>query len=90
MVIGAAGNGRSIVPIAMRMLGAMAWSRLGRRRMSMMMAKGGREDLIFLTKLIEAGTVTPVVDRTYPLREIADAMRYLELGHARGKVVITV
>ena len=56
----------------------------------MMMAKGGREDLIFLTKLIEAGTVTPVVDRTYPLPEIADAMRYLELGHARGKVVITV
>lgn len=90
VVIGALGNGRSIVPIAMRMLGATAWSRLGRRRMSMMMAKGGREDLIFLTKLIEAGAVTPVVDRMYPLRETADAMRYLELGHARGKVVITV
>ena len=90
VVIGAPGNGRSIVPIAMRMLGAKAWSRLGRRRLSMMIAKVGQADLIALTKLIEAGTVTPVVDRTFPLGETADAMRYLEEGHARGKVVITV
>jgi NADPH:quinone reductase-like Zn-dependent oxidoreductase len=40
--------------------------------------------------LIEAGKVTPVIDRTYPLSETADAVRYLEAGHARGKVVITV
>jgi NADPH:quinone reductase-like Zn-dependent oxidoreductase len=90
VVIGAAGNGRSIVPIAMRMLGAKAWSRLGRGRMSMMMAQATREDLIVLTKLIEAGKVTPVVDRTFPLRETADAMRYLEQGHAQGKVVVTM
>ena len=90
VVIGAPGNGRSIMPIALRMLGAKAWSRFGRRRMSMMVAKVAREDLIVLTKLIEAGKVTPVVDRTFPLRETADAMRYLELGHARGKVVITM
>ena len=56
----------------------------------MLMAKSGREDLIVLTTLIGAGKVTPVVDRTFPLRETADAMRYLELGHARGKVVITI
>ena len=90
VVIGAAGNGRSIVPIAMRMLGAKAWSRLGPRRMSMMMAQATREDLIVLTKLIEAGKVTPVIDRTFPLRETPDAMRYLEQGHVRGKVVITM
>jgi NADPH:quinone reductase-like Zn-dependent oxidoreductase len=40
--------------------------------------------------LIEAGKVTPVIDRTYPLNEAAEAMRYLETGHARGEVVITV
>ncbi|MEO8292967.1 MAG: zinc-binding dehydrogenase, partial [Actinomycetota bacterium] len=43
-----------------------------------------------LTELIEAGTLTPVIDRTYPLIEAADAIRYLEQGHTRGKVVITV
>jgi NADPH:quinone reductase-like Zn-dependent oxidoreductase len=41
-------------------------------------------------ELIEAGQVTPVVDRAYPLSEAAAAIRYLEAGHARGKVVITV
>ena len=43
-----------------------------------------------LKDLIEAGKVTPVIDRTYPLSEVPDAIRYLEEGHARGKVVITV
>jgi len=40
--------------------------------------------------LIEAGNVTPVIDRTYPLIEASEAMRYLEAGHARGKIVIRV
>ena len=43
-----------------------------------------------LKKLIEAGKVTPVIDRTYPLSEVPEAIRYLEEGRARGKVVITV
>jgi NADPH:quinone reductase-like Zn-dependent oxidoreductase len=41
-------------------------------------------------ELIEAGKVTPVIDRTYPLGQVSDAIRYLEQGHARGKVVVTV
>jgi NADPH:quinone reductase-like Zn-dependent oxidoreductase len=49
-----------------------------------------REDLLFLKELIEAGKVTPVIDRTYPLRDAAEAVRYLAQGRARGKVVITV
>ncbi len=48
------------------------------------------DDLHLLKELIEAGKVAPVIDRTYPLREAADALRYLEKGHARGKVAITV
>ncbi len=49
-----------------------------------------KDDLLFLKELIEAGKVTPVIDRTYPLSEVPDAIRYLNEGHARGKVVITV
>jgi NADPH:quinone reductase-like Zn-dependent oxidoreductase len=52
--------------------------------------KRTRERLLALKELIEAGGVTPVIDRTYPLSEVPDAMRYLEEGHARGKVVIEV
>jgi NADPH:quinone reductase-like Zn-dependent oxidoreductase len=48
------------------------------------------EDLLFLKGLLEDGELTPVIDRTYPLEEAAEAMRYLETGHARGKVVIKV
>ncbi|MBA3791374.1 MAG: zinc-binding dehydrogenase, partial [Rubrobacter sp.] len=48
------------------------------------------EDMIVLKELIESGKVTPVIDRTYPLSEVPEAIRYLEEGHARGKVVITL
>ncbi len=54
------------------------------------MAKQTSEKLIVLKELIEAGKVTPVIDRTYPLSEVPEAMRYVEAGHTRGKVVITV
>jgi NADPH:quinone reductase-like Zn-dependent oxidoreductase len=49
-----------------------------------------QDDLIVLKELVEAGRVTPVIDRTYPLTETAAAFRYLDQGHARGKVVIVV
>lgn len=49
-----------------------------------------QEDLVALKELIEAGRVTPVINRTYPLSDVPEAMRYLEEGHARGKVVIAV
>ncbi len=48
------------------------------------------EDLLVLTELIEAGKVTPVIDRTFPLVDAAKAIRYVEEGHARGKVVVTL
>ena len=49
-----------------------------------------QEDVRFLKNLIEAGSVAAVVDRSYPLTEVAEALRYMEGGHARGKIVITV
>lgn len=53
-------------------------------------AASNNEDLTVLKELIESGKVTPVIDRTYPLSETPEAFRYLEKGHACGKVVITV
>ena len=52
--------------------------------------KPNKKDLVFMKELLEAGKVVPVIDRCYPLSETAEAIRYLETGHARGKVVITV
>ena len=53
-------------------------------------AMPNKEDLVVLKDLIESGQVTPVIDRTYPLNEAPDAIRYLEEDHTQGKVVITV
>ena len=51
---------------------------------------GKRQDLLTLADLLATGQVTPVIDRTYPLDEAADALRYVAAGHTRGKVVVTV
>jgi NADPH:quinone reductase-like Zn-dependent oxidoreductase len=53
-------------------------------------AKSRQEDLTVMSELMKAGKVTPVIDRRYKLGEVAEAIRYLEQGHARGKVVITL
>ena len=66
-------------------------SMTGRQKMgSMRVAKPSQKDLVFMKELLEAGKVVPVIDRRYPLREVPEALRYLEQGHAQGKVVITV
>jgi NADPH:quinone reductase-like Zn-dependent oxidoreductase len=54
------------------------------------MARLNKADLGVLGKLLAAGKLTPVIDRTYPLSEVARAIGYLKQGHARGKVAITV
>jgi NADPH:quinone reductase-like Zn-dependent oxidoreductase len=61
-----------------------------RQQGSMYLASSNNKDLVVLKELIEAGKVTPVIDRTYPLSDTPEAFRYLEEGHTRGKVVINV
>ena len=64
----------------------------GNRKMGLMLwwKLFNAEDLAMLTKLIEAGELTPVIDRGYPLGEVVAALRYLDEGRARGKIVITM
>jgi len=62
----------------------------GSKKMGIVMAKPNKkEDMIFMGELFEAGKVVPVIDRRYPLSEVAEALRYLEEGHHQGKIVIT-
>src|SRR2546428_1054642 len=65
-------------------------SKTGSKKISMMLTKPNKEDLIFMKQLLEDGKVVPVIDRRYPLSEVPEAIRYLEAGHAQGKVIITV
>ena len=67
-----------------------ALSAFVRRQGSPFLAVPKREDLVQLKEFIEAGNVTPVIDRTYALSKTPEAMGYVAEGHARGKVVIAV
>ncbi len=84
---GAKGSGFGFLA---RLLKALLLSRFVSQKLVFHIAKISKEDLIVLKELIEAGKVTPVIDRRYPLSEVPDAIRYLGEGHARGKVVITI
>ena len=65
-------------------------SMTGDKKMGTVMAKPNQKDLTFITELFESGKVKPVIDRHYPLAELPDAIRYLEEGHAKGKVLIDI
>jgi NADPH:quinone reductase-like Zn-dependent oxidoreductase len=56
----------------------------------MLMVQPNTKDLLFMTGLYDARKIVPVIDRSYPLREVSEALRYLGEGHANGKIVITV
>ena len=65
-------------------------SMTGSQKMGNVLAKPNHSDLVFIKELLEAGKVKPVIDRRYPLSEVPEAIRYLEEGHAKGKIVIVV
>ncbi|MGH8828048.1 MAG: NAD(P)-dependent alcohol dehydrogenase [Jiangellaceae bacterium] len=89
VLVGGEGGGRWIGGMD-RQVRALAISPFVPQRLRMFIAREHYEELLFLTELIEAGKITPVIDRTYPLSEVPEAIRYLQAGQARGKVVITV
>jgi NADPH:quinone reductase-like Zn-dependent oxidoreductase len=82
--------GSNIPKLLQTMALAPLLSRLGNKKIRFFIAKINATDLVLMKELIETGKVVPTIDRTYPLNEVADAMRYRELGHASGKVVIRV
>jgi NADPH:quinone reductase-like Zn-dependent oxidoreductase len=73
-----------------RQIRALMLSPFVAQKLTTFISSQNLQDLIVLKELIEAGKVTPAIDRTYPLSEVPKAIRYLKEGHARGKVVITV
>ena len=82
-------DGRWLGPLA-RGIRTLLLSRFVRQRLVLFLARPNKEDLTFLRELVRTGKVTPVIDRRHRLSEVREAIRYLEEGHARGKVVATV
>src|SRR5215213_6475283 len=89
VIVGGEGGGRWLGGTD-RQIRALVLSPFVSQKLGTFVNKENHEDMIVLKELIESGKVTPVIDRTYPLAEAPEAMRYLEEGHARGKVVVTV
>jgi NADPH:quinone reductase-like Zn-dependent oxidoreductase len=89
LLYGAPHKGEWVGPI-LGVVGLLALSPLVSQRLVPFLSSSSKEDLTALGELVEAGRITPVIDRTYPLKDAPEAVRYLEEGHARGKVVITV
>ena len=91
MIGGGSANEQGFFGILMRPLQAMVYSKFISQEMGMMMADTSQKDLNVLADMMQSGKVKPVIDRTYKsLSQIPEAIRYVEEGHARGKVVITV
>jgi len=86
--VGAGGRG-GLVQMLQAMLLVILLSLIGRKKIYLFLAKVNKKDLVFLKDLLEARKIVPVIDRRYPLSRVAEALRYLEEGHAQGKVVIT-
>lgn len=87
--VGAPDNGRWLGPAA-RAMKIVLLSPVVSQRLTVFLAQQRRDDLAFLRDLIEAGKLTPVIDKTYPLSAVAQAVAHLETGHAKGKVVISM
>ncbi len=73
-----------------RILAATILNPFVRERLAVFVTKENGTDLATLAGMIASGQVRPVIDRTYPLADAAEALRYLEAGHARGKIILAV
>ena len=89
VIIGGEGGGRWFGGVDRQLRGLML-SPFVSQKLRSLFSKESNEDLQFLKELIEAGKVTPVIDRTYPMSEVPEAIRHLGNGHGRGKTVVTV
>jgi NADPH:quinone reductase-like Zn-dependent oxidoreductase len=90
IMVGAAdGGGRWMIGVLARLLKAFVLSRFVGQKLGTMGPKITKEDLTTLGELVKTGKLRPVIDRRYRLHEVPEALRYLERGHARGKVVVT-
>jgi NADPH:quinone reductase-like Zn-dependent oxidoreductase len=90
MIGGGGPTEQGVFGVMLRPLKAMVLSKFVDQQMGMMMADSNQKDLSLLAEMVESGKMKPVIDRTYKLSEVPAAIAYLEEGHARGKVVITV
>jgi len=90
MIGGGGANEQGVFGVMLRPLKAMVLSKFVDQQMGMMMADSNQKDLSLLAEMVESGKMKPVIDRTYKLAEVPEAIGYLEQGHARGKVVIVV
>ena len=83
-------SGRAMVGVLARLITALILSRFSSQKLATLLARPDKRDLTTIRDLMATGKVTPVIDRRYSLQEVPEAIRYLEEGHARGKVVIAV
>ncbi len=81
-------SGGSMAQVFQAMLLGPWISMTGRKKIGAVMARPNQKDLSFIRELLENGRIKPVIDRRYALKEVPEALRYLEEGHAQGKVVI--
>jgi NADPH:quinone reductase-like Zn-dependent oxidoreductase len=84
------GTGAHGIGLLVRLVKPLVLSPFVRQNLRRYLSVARHEDLVVLKELVESGKLTPVIDKTYPLRETPAALAYIEKGHARGKVVITV
>ena len=87
--VGIGGDHSAIQLIGLMLLGPWL-SVVRKKRLGMMMTKANRDDLVSLKEMLESEKIKPVLDRRYSLSEVPEALRYLEEGHARGKVVVSI
>ncbi|GAA4636766.1 NAD(P)-dependent alcohol dehydrogenase [Actinoallomurus vinaceus] len=90
LVLNAGGSPGRVVGAVGAMLQAAVVNGFVRQRLRPLPTRQSREDLLAVTRLIEDGSLTPVLGRTYPLVDTAEALRHVEQGHARGKIIVTV